>query len=506
MPKKAGLIDERDKKILSILEQDARQTDSTVAKKAGLSKQVVNYRIQKMTKSRVISNFYTVVNVGNLGLSTYYVFIQLKNLNKEKERKILEKINSLDSVGWLVSCIGRWNVILNVNESSVLNFEKTLNTIIKLFGDSIHDYKFTLLLEAEHIGYKFLSESRKIFEPLYQGEGEKMFRLDITDEKILRGLSQDARQDLISLSDKIKIPVHILHYRLKRMIKNKVIEGFKPKLNIGRLGYQWYLLLMKLSVEDEEGKKGLAEFCKGHKNIYYVTSTIGEYNLMLDVHVNSVEELNNLVSEIKNKFPETVQIYESMTIIEEFKIDYLPKGIVTTALIFDLDGTLVDTESFDNKLLKKVLRENKIKTAILFKGQNLDKYLESVVKKTKLRKKIKERFLSEYEIMLKNIQIEINAELVRYLRVGVSPLVALVTANNRKSTNQILKKSGLASYFEIIVTCDDVKNQKPHPEPYFKALRELNVSPENCIVFEDSDVGIKSALSAGMKNVRRVNY
>ena len=77
MPKKSELIDERDRKILRELEEDARQTDSAIAKKIHLSKQVTNYRIQKLMESGIISNFYTVVNVGNLGLSTYYVFLQL---------------------------------------------------------------------------------------------------------------------------------------------------------------------------------------------------------------------------------------------------------------------------------------------------------------------------------------------------------------------------------------------------------------------------------------------
>ena len=81
MPKKSELIDERDRKILKELEEDARQTDSAIAKKIHLSKQVTNYRIQKMIESGVISNFYTVVNVGNLGLSTYYVFLQLEKIN-----------------------------------------------------------------------------------------------------------------------------------------------------------------------------------------------------------------------------------------------------------------------------------------------------------------------------------------------------------------------------------------------------------------------------------------
>ena len=227
---------------------------------------------------------------------------------------------------------------------------------------------------------------------------------------------------------------------------------------------------------------------------------------MLDVHIKSADELKVILTEIRDKFQDIVKTYESVMITNEFKIDYIPKGITTAALLFDLDGTLVGTEKFDIKLLKTILKKYELDTNLNFKGYNLDEYLSNLTNDKILQKKIKSEFVSEYELILKNIQIEINNELVKYLKIGISPLVALVTANNKKLTKQILNKTGLSKYFEIIITCEDVKHQKPHPEPYLKAMKELNVSPENCIVFEDSEIGINSAQSAGIKTVRRIAY
>jgi len=505
MSKKSEIIDERDRKILKELEEDARQTDSAIAKKMHLSKQVTNYRIQKMIESGIISNFYTIVNVGNLGLTTYYVFLQLGNMNKKEEETLLKKLNSLDNIGWLVSCIGKWDIILNINEDSTQNFEKTLNQIIKICDKYLYEYKFTILSKAEHLGYKFLF-GRKYSKPLYQGERAKIFKLDITDEKILRALSQNARIDLVSLSKKTKFAVHILNYRLKKLIKNGIIEGFKPKLDINKLGYQWHLLLIKLNNMNEERKKELFEFCRFHEDIYYMTSTIGDYNLMLDVHIKSAEKLKGILTELKDKFHDVVKTYESVMISEEHKIDYIPKGITATTLLFDLDGTLVNTEKFDSKLLRNILKKHGLNINRDFKGHNLDEYISMITEDKNLQKKVKSEFMLEYESTLKNIQIEINSELVKYLKLGISPLIALVTANNKKLTKDILTKTGLSKYFEIIITCEDVKHQKPHPEPYLKAMKELNVSPENCIVFEDSEIGIKSAQSAGIKSIRKIAY
>ncbi|MBU0466607.1 MAG: HAD-IA family hydrolase, partial [Nanoarchaeota archaeon] len=331
-------------------------------------------------------------------------------------------------------------------------------------------------------------------------------KLDVTDERILRILSQNARIDSINLSKKIKMPLHILNYRMKKLIKSGIIEGFKPKLNINKLGYQWHLLLIKTDFVNEEERKKLIDFCRYHKNTYYVTSTIGDYNLMLDLHIKLTDELIEIKKELQDKFPNLIKAYESVMVVEEFKIDYIPKGITTTALLFDLDGTLVNTEKFDGKLLKKVLKSYGLKSDEKFRGHSLEDYISKVTQDKKLQKKVKNDFISQYKLVLKNIQIEVNNELLRYLKLGLSPLVALVTANNKQLTRQILTKTGLSKYFEIIITCEDVKYQKPDPAPYIKALKELNVAPENCIVFEDSEVGMKSAKAAGIKNIRKVAY
>ena len=332
MPKKKQIIDLKDKKILAELDKDSRQADSEIAKKTGLSKQVANYRIQQLVSNGIVTNFYSIVNIAKLGLDFYYVFIQLENIDKKQEKNLLEKINSLDYVGWLVSGMGRWDIIIGINADSVLSFDKYLSQIINLCKNHLHEYIFTTLIGAEHLSYKFLpsaklssSESSSIIQ---EKQSQKVILSEI-DKKILKIISQNARMSIVDISQKTKTPLHVVNYHIKNMIKNKIIEGFRPKLNIGKLGYQWYLLLLQFKTLTEEKKKEFIEFCKNHNKIYYVTNTIGNYNIMLDVHVNNVEEVKEVLLDIKDKFSDIIKLYESMVIFDEYKIDYLPKNILS---------------------------------------------------------------------------------------------------------------------------------------------------------------------------------
>jgi len=321
-----NVIDTKDRKILLELDKDARKSDSEIAKKTNLSKQVVNYRIQKLLQNKIISNFYTMVNVGALGLNSYYIFLQLEKINKLKEKRLLSKINSLPYVGWLVSGTGRWDSVLVIYADTIKKFDDRLNEIISLCGEHLHDYNFTTLIRSEHLSYKFLTETRELYS-VKQTEKIKIPIINEKDQKILEIISQNARLPITEISKRIDLPVHTTNYRLKNLVKQKIIEGFKPKININRLGYQWHLLLIQFQNATKERKKEFINFCKQQDNIYYVTNTVGLYNLMLDVHVKSVEEFKEVLLELKDKFSDVIKMYESIVIFDEYKINYVAKEI-----------------------------------------------------------------------------------------------------------------------------------------------------------------------------------
>lgn len=90
---------------------------------------------------------------------------------------------------------------------------------------------------------------------------------------------------------------------------------------------------------------------------------------------------------------------------------------------------------------------------------------------------------------------------------GVEPVVrrlatrglvlGIASSGSGESIRRILARLGLAGLFEVIIAGEDVENGKPHPEPYLLAAARLGVRPDECVVFEDSAVGVRSAKAAG---------
>jgi DNA-binding Lrp family transcriptional regulator len=315
-----GLLDEKDRKILAELDRNARQTDSEIARKVRISKQVANYRIKNLVDKGIISNFYTLINVGELGFSSYYLFFQFENLNEKEEKSLLEQIKSRSYVGWLVSGTGRWDAVILIYAKSASDFNIFLNELLELCANRVHEYRFTSLISAEHIGYKFLNEKNLI--SAQQTDSSLPLKLDKTDRLILKTISQNARLSVVDISEKLKMPIHVAHYHLKELLKKNVIEAFKPKIEVNKLGLQWHLLLVQFSAAKEARRREFIDFCHVNSRIYYVTNTIGEYNLMLDIHVKDTEEFRKVLFDLKEKFSDVIKIYESIIIFHEYKIDY----------------------------------------------------------------------------------------------------------------------------------------------------------------------------------------
>ena len=96
-------LDKIDLKLLSELERDARQTASQIGKRIGTSQQVVSYRISSLEKRGIISEYYTIINLTNLGYASYRTMIRLSSINKEKHKekaKILTGKDNLYSINF----------------------------------------------------------------------------------------------------------------------------------------------------------------------------------------------------------------------------------------------------------------------------------------------------------------------------------------------------------------------------------------------------------------------
>lgn len=175
-------------------------------------------------------------------------------------------------------------------------------------------------------------------------------------------------------------------------------------------------------------------------------------------------------------------------------------------LIFDLDGTLADTMPYHFKGWRMACRKfgADIDTAFLRKHTGTPGWIiaNEIIKKNNLAGTV------TIEQIMDEKLIEFYRE--QHLVKPIEPVVKIVkkyfnklpmavgTGGHREAVERTLKITGLRKYFDIIITANDVENFKPHPETFLRCAQLMKVEPKHIEVFEDGDLGIQAALSAGM--------
>jgi beta-phosphoglucomutase-like phosphatase (HAD superfamily) len=175
-------------------------------------------------------------------------------------------------------------------------------------------------------------------------------------------------------------------------------------------------------------------------------------------------------------------------------------------LIFDLDGTLADTMPYHFKGWRNACQKfgGEIDTTFLKKHTGSPGWLIAgeIIKKCNLEKSVTvDQMVEEklFEFSKDQHKVKPILPVVEIVKkyYGILPM-AVGTGGHREAVEGTLLVTGLRKYFDIIVTANDVDNFKPHPETFLKCAEMMNISPEFIEVFEDGDLGIEAAKTAGM--------
>lgn len=179
------------------------------------------------------------------------------------------------------------------------------------------------------------------------------------------------------------------------------------------------------------------------------------------------------------------------------------------AIIFDMDGVLLDTESICDKTWEIAAGEfgisNFAEAINLCRGTNRNDSILILKQKygksfpaTKFLERTLELF---YEVEFSTgIPLMFFAkEILEYLRPKYK--IALASSTPNASVKRQLTNAGLIHFFDKCITGDMVQQGKPAPDIYLLASKSIGELPENCVAIEDSPNGIKSASCAGMKTI-----
>jgi len=185
----------------------------------------------------------------------------------------------------------------------------------------------------------------------------------------------------------------------------------------------------------------------------------------------------------------------------------------SNAIIFDMDGVLFPTEGLKFMAYQEVFRtlygiaiEETIERLGLSETKAMELFLNTYNKKIdfpKIPELIQKKREAYYNILAKQEIIPYAGaeDLLKIIKNSREFKIGLATSSDLKSTEILIKRFGFKKYFDSILSREQVIKPKPDPEVYLTSASLLKISPENCVVFEDSPTGLEAAGRAGMHKI-----
>lgn len=317
-------LDLKDRKIIYQLDINSQQTNSEIAKKVGLSKQVVGFRISRIMKHQLLLNFYTVIDISRLGFTVHKNFLRLQNLDSKKEQELISWLKNHRNVVWVASCEGMFDLAFGTWATNVEFLNKTLTELNTQFGDYINERQIATILKGEYFTRDYLTSAKTELRKSFFGSIPSKVKMDEKDWQILKLISSNPRTPFTEIAKQINLSADAIAKRIRNLEESGVTRHYNIIPNESKWPYLHHKILISLKNITEKKKNTLKEHCRSHPNIVYVVDALGPWDFEIDTESESPEKFRSIMMEIKTNFSDIIKDYSILHIYQVHKYNFCP--------------------------------------------------------------------------------------------------------------------------------------------------------------------------------------
>jgi DNA-binding Lrp family transcriptional regulator len=311
-------IDALDRKILHALDADSRTPYSKIGKSLKLSPQFVKYRIESLYKRGILLHCWPMIGYRGIGYFFGLFFIKLHNMGRKEEKELFKYLNSHRYIPIVMRGQGYADLIIAIDGKGVHHLSQIIRELQNRFSRYFLDLDSVIPIGFSRFNRNYLVRvEEETPDVAFTGAPVKI-ELDEVDRKVLSRLNQDARIPTVQIARTVGIPYENAAKRLKRLEESGVIQCYTILPDHVKLGYPRYRTLIKFKNLTEKEERRFFTYCNLNPNIIHHLKVLGNWDLVIDIEVESIEKQRQIIMDIKAKFPEIIQRIEPTYI---YKID-----------------------------------------------------------------------------------------------------------------------------------------------------------------------------------------
>lgn len=314
-------IDNFDKQILYSLDEDSSKSLTKISQELDTSPQLVKYRLERLGKKGFIQAYWPMIEFRKLGYFNVSYFLKLKNLSHEAEKAIYKYLAEHNDFNIVMRGNGYWDLHITISAQNIFRTVEVFNHFYDSFHHYILSYDNAISVGFYQFRREYLNASRKKQEypPLaYTGGDVEKLLLGATTLKIIEALNQNSRQSYADLAKKLGMSREKVIYNIEKIKREKIIQSYTYLLDHDKIGWPRYRVLLQVSNFTSVRFKDFFSFCQKNPNIVHLLRLFGNWQLLIDVEIESSEKLRELFREIMKHYGDIILRIENTHV---YKID-----------------------------------------------------------------------------------------------------------------------------------------------------------------------------------------
>ena len=308
-------LDLTERKILAELDKNCRISNAALAKKVNKSREAVKYRIQQLQKKGVIERFITSINPNKLGYYMFKVYLKLENIPEERE-KFFDELKTNKDIYWMGISDGTFDCVFAILSKSITGYYQKINTLLSRWEHLIVSKILGTMVDTKQYNKKFFTSDKEGTFVTFGGDVVEN-KIDNLDAEILTILANDARIPLTQLAKKTNSTVEIVRSKIKKLEEKGVILSYRIAVDFTKLGLEFFKMFIYFRTVSEKDERAMAEWLRAHpKAVYYIRS-LAPWEMEPEFVVEGYKEFNQIVNELRKKFPHVIRNYEHLIMIYE---------------------------------------------------------------------------------------------------------------------------------------------------------------------------------------------
>jgi DNA-binding Lrp family transcriptional regulator len=320
-------IDKKDRKILYILDRNARQSYSLIGKKVGLHRSNVINRTEKLKKMGVIFNFPTYVDLSKLGYNINRFYFILQYLTPEIKNNIIKDFVQSKYSLFVATAEGQIDLSVYFAIKNVYDFYREWSSFYSKYRNYFSKIFFSQWCFEYEYPYSFLlydnPKDRSDIDNVRTYGGGPIIKIDELDLKILQILTADSRTPTSEIAQILKCTTNTVSKRIRNLQKTGVIKGFHIDLHFTKLDYK--MIRVDINLKDYNEMNKINKYIITNQFVRCRYISIGDTaDLEYEIYFKNINELNSMMEDLIRKFPDKIRNYSYHRSLERYKNKFVP--------------------------------------------------------------------------------------------------------------------------------------------------------------------------------------